>query len=159
MRRDRSIVVAANHPIAPEEFLRPWRLIGIPGGLLGPPAGLLWTHRADHAFSHLLRSLLYFSKCRELSNNRFHVLAAFFDVGQFSAAEHQRDLHLVFLLQEPNRLLHLEIDVVLTCLWAQANFFDLGVMRMLVRFLLLFVFVLAVVHDPAYGRAFVRRHP
>jgi len=80
-------------------------------------------------------------------------------MSQFAAAKHHRDDHLVFVLQKSFRLIHLEIDVVLACLGTQANFLDLGLMHVrAVEFLLLLVFELAEVHDPADGRLFVRCH-
>ncbi len=119
---------------------------------------LFWTHSADHTFAHLLWRLFDFAECGQFGHNRFHNLSTLFDVSQLAAAKHQGDLHFVLLLQEADSLLHLEIDIVLTRFWTETNFFDSGVVRVLMGLLFLFILVLAVVHDPADRRALVGRH-
>ena len=118
----------------------------------------LGTHSANHPFPHLLGTLLDFPEGREFGHYGLHDLATLFDVSQLTPAKHKRDLHFVFLLQEADRLFHLEIDVVLTGFGAETNLFDSGVMGVLVGLLFLFVFVLAVVHDPADRWSLVWRH-
>lgn len=78
---------------------------------------------------------------------------AFFDVRHFTTLELDRDLDFVFVLQEADGLLDLELDIVVARLGTQTNFLRLGVVRLiLVLLLALLVLVLAVVHDAAHRR-------
>ena len=89
----------------------------------------------------------------------FHDPLSLVDVGEFAAAKHHRHDHLVFVLKEPLGLVHLELDVVISRLGAESNLLDLRLMDVgFVLFLLLLVFELAEVHDPADGRLLVGRH-
>lgn len=91
----------------------------------------------------------------ESSHHDFENAAALFGMGVLASFEYDRDLHFVFILQKANRLLDLEVDVVIACLGMQTNFLEARLMNVLVSFLLLFVFVLAEVHDSADRRALV----
>jgi hypothetical protein len=62
------------------------------------------------------------------------------------------------VVQEPPRLVELELDIVLAGLGPEADFFDLGLMRVRLAVLLfLLVLEFAEVHDSANGRALVGR--
>ena len=85
-------------------------------------------------------------------------LPAFFDVREFSPAEDHRNHDLVLVREEGPSLVDLEGDVVIARLWSNTDFLDLAVVRMAFgQPLLLLVLKLAVIHDPANRRPFVRR--
>jgi hypothetical protein len=93
-----------------------------------------------------------------LEDHPHHPLS-FIDVRQFAASENNRHDDLVLVLQKTFCLIHLEIDVVFTCLGPQPNFLDLCLMNVrAMEFLLLLVLELAEVHDPTDRRLLVRRH-
>ncbi len=78
--------------------------------------------------------------------------AAFVDVGHFSAAEGDRYQDFVLVREELAGAVHLDLDVVVAGLGADADLFDLDLMPgALVLPLLLLVLELAVVHDAADG--------
>src|SRR6185436_7467928 len=82
-------------------------------------------------------------------------------VDDLAPAEHDRDLDLVPLPQEPHDVALLGLVVVRADLRAELNLLDgdrLLVLARLLGLLLLVVAPLAVVHDPAHRRPGVRRH-
>ncbi len=102
----------------------------------------------------MLRSAFDFAKFRQLLDNTFHDLAALFDVRHLATAEHDRDLHFVPVSQKSNRLLDLEVDIVLTRFGTQPNFLQLGLM-LLAAFLGPFAFLVlefAKIHDSTNRR-------
>ncbi len=113
--------------------------------------------RANHTLAKLLWSRFKFAEFEQFLDDVFHHASAFFDVSHFSAAEDDRYLHLVLVLQESNGLFDLKPDIVFTGLGAQSNFFSLAVMASTLAMFLFafFVFVLPVVHDAAHGRFFI----
>ena len=122
-------------------------------------SGLLGRQRADQSAAHLLRRRVDFSNGVELFENHPHHPLSFVDVRQFAAPEHDRHDDLVLVLQKTLRLIHLEIDVVFAGLGPKPNFLDFCLMDVrAVEFLLLLIFELAEVHDPADGRLLVRSH-
>src|SRR4051812_8568291 len=81
-------------------------------------------------------------------------------VGHLTTAEHDRELHLVALAQEPHDVLHLGGVVVLVDLRPELHVLDDDVRGLALRLspsLFLLVDVPAVVHDPADGRVGVGR--
>jgi len=120
--------------------------------------GLFGRDRADHAGALLGRRAFQLAVFKELLNDAIEHPFAFFNVGVFASLEDDRDLNLVLVLQEADRLLHFELDVVIARLGPQPNFFDLRLMDVLMRLLLFLVLELPEVHDAAYGRTLVRRN-
>ncbi len=120
--------------------------------------GLARGEGADQSLSHLLRRGIHLTDRIELFEDISHHALPFVDVGQFATAEHDRDDHLVLVLQESLGLIHLELNVVLARLGAETDLFDLRVMDVgFVLFFLLLILELAEVHDSADGRFFVWR--
>ena len=71
----------------------------------------------------------------------------------FATTEKHSHLHLVVVLKKPDRLLNLEVDIVVTSFWSDANLFQFGLMSLsFFAFLLLVVLELSKVHDAADGR-------
>jgi hypothetical protein len=82
-------------------------------------------------------------------------------VGGLAAAEHDRDLHAVAVLEEADDVTLLGLVVVLSDLRAQLDLAHrhlLLVLAGLLRLLLLLVLVLRVVEDPDHGRARLGGH-
>ncbi len=99
---------------------------------------------------------------REVLHFFQHVLQdplAFLDVLHFPATKLHGDLHFVVMFEESAYLVDFRFNIVLTGFWPQANFLELGLVLfgfgLFPRKLIL---VLAVIHDPANGRAFEGRH-
>lgn len=122
--------------------------------------GLLGSHRGDHASTVLLRGGFNFSEFGKFGDHGFHDFPSFFDVSHLTTAEEDRNLDLVFVLQEPAGLSNFGVDVVLTRLGTKANFLGPSLVRVgaVVFLLVLFVLVLAEVHDSANRRLFVGSH-
>jgi hypothetical protein len=117
------------------------------------------VQRGDEPAAHLLRRRIDLGDGIERGEHALHHALALVDVRQFTPPEHDRHDDLVLVHQERLRLIHLELDVVLAGLGAEADLLDLGVVDVrLVVLLLLLVLELAEVHDPADGRLLVRRH-
>ena len=115
-----------------------------------------WGEGADQSFSHLLGRSVHLSNRLELIEEIAHHTLPLVDVGQFATAEHHRDDHLVFVLQECLGLIHLKLDVVLARLGTETDLFDPRVMDVgFVLFFLLLIFELAEIHDSADGRLLV----
>lgn len=96
---------------------------------------------------------LNFAMLLKLRDDAFHYFSAFVDVRVFATSEKNRHLHLVVVLKESNRLLDLEVDIVVTGLRPDANLFQLGLMCLsLFALLFLVVFELSKVHDSTNGR-------
>ena len=119
----------------------------------------LGRQRADKAFAHLLRRRVGFSDFVELDKDIPHDALPFVNMGEFSAAKNDRHDHFVFVLQETLGLIHLELDIVIPRLGTETDLFDLGVVDVcFVLFLLLLIFELAEIHDPADRRLLVGSH-
>ena len=131
--------------------------VGFCGACLGMPPILPWRNRTNHPPSILLRGRFKFTVLgRQHFNDVIHHLAAFFDMGHFAAPKHDGHLDFVLVSEETKGLFDFKVDVMLACLGTKPNFFGLRLMRLVfVSLLALFVFVLAEVHDPADGRAFI----
>ncbi len=95
---------------------------------------------------------------KQLLDHTFHNAASFFDVGHLAATKEHRDLDFVFVLEEAHGFLHFEVDIVLACLGPQSNLLRFCVVGTVALFLLLVVFVLAVVHDSANWRPLIGGH-
>jgi len=117
---------------------------------------LLWRDRCYHPFALLQWRLLKLGILSQLLQNVFHNASAFIDVSHFTTTKNHRHLHFIFVLQETDRLTDFCLNIMLTCLRSQAYLFCLRLMRALPRFLALFVFVFAEVHNATYRRFFVR---
>ena len=123
------------------------------------PLRLLGHNRGDHSLLLLRGGRFQLADFEQLGDDLIHDLAAFVDVREFATTEDDRDLHLVFVLEKAQRLLDLEFDIVVAGFRAQPNFFQLGMMGGVSRFLVLLILELAVVHDaadrwPIVGRNF-----
>ena len=98
------------------------------------------------------------AELHEFLDDTLHHLATLFDVGHFSPAEENGDLHLVFMLKKVLGLLDFEFDVMLTRFGTQSNFLGLRHVTAVTVPLFLFVLVFAEVHDSANRRALIWRH-
>lgn len=111
------------------------------------------------AAAHLLGWRFELAHFRQEFDHLSHDSVPFFDVSHFTPFELDRYLDFVFVLQEADRLLDLEFNIMVTSLWSQANFLRLGVVRLvLVLLLALLVLVLSIVHDAAHRRLSARGH-
>ncbi len=121
---------------------------------------LLRSHGGDHASTVLSRLRFYLSELDQVGNHSFHDFPSFFDVGHFTAAEDNGNLHFIFVLEEASSLSNLRIDIVLTGFWSKTNFFGLRLMSVsAVVFLFVFlVLIFAEVHDSTNRRLFVWSH-
>ena len=117
-------------------------------------SGLLWCYGAHHLSCLLIRRAFHFSVFGQLLNNTFHHFSTLFDMGHFPSSKHYGYLNLVTMFQKTDRLFDFEVDIMLTRLGPQANFFQLGLMLLAIFLstLALFVFEFAKVHDPAHRR-------
>ena len=106
----------------------------------------------------LLRTRFHFAKLAKRFDHHRHDLMAFLDVGHFTSAEQDADLHFIFVLQELFRPTDLRANVFFPGLGAKTNFLGLGMRLTSVLFLVLVVLILAVIHDSADRRSLVRRH-
>ena len=119
--------------------------------------GLARGEGADQSLAHLLRRGIHLTDRFELYEEIPHHALPFVDVGQFATTKHDRDDHLVLVLEEATGLVDLELDVVLARLGAEADLLDLRLVNVgFVLFFLLLILELAEVHDPADGRFLVR---
>ena len=118
----------------------------------------LGRNRADHSSPVLLGRRFELAEFEQLFDYTIHHLPAFFDMSHLTTSEEHRHLDLVLVLQEANRFLHLEANVMLTCFRSESNLLGPRVVAVLVSFLLLFVLIFAVVHDSANRGPFVRCH-
>src|SRR5262245_41873781 len=140
------------------------------GGLFGPSRcldglSIRYQHHREEASVHLRRSLHRHQRPEQLLDV-IELLVAVLAVGHLAPAEHHRDLDLVSVQQEASRILELELEVVLVRRGTHLDLLERGGAALALglagrRLLLLFVLVLAVVHDPADRRARIRRdlHP
>ena len=94
---------------------------------------------------------------REAGRDRVD-FAAPVDVSHLTPLEHHVHLDLVLVRQKLTGLFHLEFDIVIARFRTQSNFLDLDLVGLgvLGLFPLLFVFELAVIHDPANRRTLIR---
>lgn len=118
---------------------------------------LVGSNRAQQPARLLGRSTLHFPVLGEHLDDPLHDFAALLDVRVFTAAEKHCNLHFVIVLQEVDRLLDFEVDIVLSGFWANPDFLQLGLM--LFAFIDPFAFLvleLAKVHDSANGRLRIR---
>lgn len=105
------------------------------------------------------RFLFKLADIGKLLNHLFDQLESFLHVRVFSTTEDDRKDHFVFVLEEMASLIHLGLKVVFANFWTEAKFLVSAVMGMAtVLPLLLLILELAVVHDPAYRRLFLRCH-
>jgi hypothetical protein len=121
--------------------------------------GLLWSQHAHNSASLLARRHFNFADVIKFFDELLKYAAAFFHVSQFPAAKDHGDGHFVFVFEKLARMIDLEVDIVLPNLWPNSNFLSPPVMHMRLVFvlaLLLLVFVLTEIHDPANRRAFRR---
>ncbi len=84
-----------------------------------------------------------------------------FRMRQFTAAEHDRDLDLIALVQELPDVVGLGLKVVDIDFRPVLHFLDRNHVLMLLGFLgalALLILILAIIHDPAHGRRRIRRH-
>lgn len=89
----------------------------------------------------------------QLGDDAFHHFSAFVDMSVFATTEQYGHLHLVVMLKEVDRLLDLEVDIVVTGFWSDANLFQFGLMSLsFFALLLLVILELTKVHDAADGR-------
>ena len=89
----------------------------------------------------------------KLFNDAFHDFAAFADMSHLAAPKKNGNLNLVIVFKKPDRLLHFEVNIVLTSFGPHSYFFELRLM--LLAFGLPFRFVIlefAVIHNTADRR-------
>lgn len=113
-------------------------------------------HDRDHPSAFHRGGPLDLGHVLQLVEDLIHDSPTLVNVGQLTASEEHIDLDLVFSLKELPGALDPDADVCLTGLRSDADFLELNLVRLLPGGpLLLFVLELAVVHDPADGRALV----
>jgi hypothetical protein len=102
----------------------------------------------------LLRRLAFdFTVLGQLLDDAFHHFAAFVDMSVLTTTEQDGHLNFIVVLKEADRLLDLEVDIVIASFWSNANLFQFGLMSLpFFPFLLLVVLELPEVHDSADGR-------
>lgn len=101
------------------------------------------------------RRIFEFPHVRQIGDDLVHNFSPFFDMGQFTAAKDDGNLHLVFVDEKAAGLFDLEVQVVVPGLRAEADFLEFGVVGRLVGLLLFLVLIFPKVHHPADGRALV----
>ena len=94
-----------------------------------------------------------FAVLGKLSDDAFHHFATFVDMSVLATTEKYGHLYLIVVLEEVDRLLDLEVNIVVTGFWPDADLFQLRLMSLaLLAFLLLVVLELTEVHDATDGR-------
>ena len=89
----------------------------------------------------------------KLLDDALHHFSTFVDMSVFATAEQDCHLNFIVVLEKVDRLLDLEVNIVVTGFWSDANLFQLGLMSLaLLAFLLLVVLELTEVHDAADRR-------
>ncbi len=111
----------------------------------------LFRHKdAGDSLALLLRRRLDLAHFVERSNHIVDQLSTFVDVRDLAASEYDRDDDLILVAKKPARLIELEVDVVLSGFWPEANLLNLALMRVgFAVLLLLLIFELAEIHDSA----------
>src|SRR5690349_21289718 len=74
---------------------------------------LLWRQRADDSLALLLGRRIDLTDVLKLREDLLDYAVPFFDVGNLTATEHDRDHHFVFVGEKAAGLVDLEIDIVL----------------------------------------------
>ena len=106
----------------------------------------------------LFGRFLKFADFQQLFDHAEHDAATFVDMRHLAAAENHRHLNLVLVFQEAYCLLDLESNIVRSRLGPQTDLLGPGGVTVLIGFLLLVVFVFAVIHDSANRWLFVGSH-
>ncbi len=119
------------------------------GCFRGELKGLLRSEHRDHFLPLLGRWLFKFRVFREIREDVRHDALSFFDVSHFASFEHDGHLDFVFMFKEADCLTYFGFDVMVTGFGAEANFFGFSLVCFLARLLILFVLILAEIHDTA----------
>ena len=115
----------------------------------------------DHLAAFHLREVFNAANLFGVFGNAFKQLAAKVLVGHLTAAEPQRDLYLVPIVEELEHVTHLDVIVIGIGVRAELDLFDLDDLLLLARFgftLLRLILEFAKVHDLAHGRVGIGRN-
>ena len=114
---------------------------------------LIRSDCANHPSRLLRRITLDLTVLGQQLNDVVHHFSALVDMGIFSTSEKHCDLNLVIVLQKANCLLDLKPDIVLARFGADADLFELCLMRLVFSLPFLFIVVeFTEIHNSANGR-------
>lgn len=114
---------------------------------------LIRSDCANHPSRLLRRITLDLAVLGQQLNDVVHHFSAFVNVGIFSTPEKYCDLNLVIVLQKANCLFNLKPDIVLAGFGADADLFELCLVRLVFSLPFLFVVVkFTEIHNSANGR-------